>query len=192
MIACLLAGGCAPSAEPRTSTTAQASRDSFAAMVANAIGWGAGWNLLGYGCYCGPDNAVGVKPIDARDACCFDHDHDWMDAGNQVANCNCNTEPYNATVQNGVVTCTAGQNACATYCCEVDKAFVQCIQGTTENPANRNYDRTQCEPVDCETDEDCEGGTWCNYGSCVPYCGGGGFPPGLAATPCPIETETTL
>jgi Phospholipase A2 len=165
---------------PTVGTDEEESRWGFAQMVAGTLGVGPGLDLLGYGCYCGPDNDVGVVPVDEVDSCCFTHDHAWMDAGDVAAGCNCNTQAYEYTRPGGVITCTAGQSACATYCCNADKAFSECVQAAGPlDPANVKYDRTTCDPLECVTDDDCEGGTWCNGGRCVPYCGGGGLGHGL-------------
>lgn len=165
-----LVAGCS---EPLVGTDQEESRTDFGQMVAGTIGILNGLGLLGYGCYCGPDNDVGVIPVDEVDACCLTHDHAWMNA---PAGCDCNTASYDYTRPGGVITCTPGQAACATYCCEADKAFSECVQRNLPlDPANQRYDRTTCEPLECVVDDDCEGGTWCNGGRCVPYCGGGGL-----------------
>lgn len=145
-------------------------------MVGGTIGYLNGLTLLNYGCYCGADNEVGVIPIDAVDMCCLTHDHAWMDAPAKApaASCNCNTHEYEYDRPGGVITCKPNQGACADYCCKVDKAFSECVAGAGPiNPANARIDRTTCEPLECVVDDDCEGGTWCNGGRCVPYCGGG-------------------
>src|SRR5687768_13200714 len=98
MLACVLSSSCTSSSAPQTGTATQASQATFVGMVTGVLGFGAAWNLWGYGCYCGPGNAVGVIAIDERDSCCFTHDHDWMDAGDHVVGCDCNTEDYTSTI----------------------------------------------------------------------------------------------
>ncbi len=156
--------------EPDVATTSQDSQANFTVMVGTAIGIRAGLNLLDYGCYCGVGNDVGVIPLDATDSCCMAHDHAWMRA---PQGCDCNTEDYAYTTPGGVITCTANQNACATYCCAADKAFTECVQTTTQNPAHRKYNRRLCEPIECIEDAQCNVGTWCSGFRCVPFCGGG-------------------
>jgi hypothetical protein len=177
------ATGCA-APDLQLATTSQDSQTDFAQMVAGTIGIRPGLTLLNYGCYCGLGNDVGVIPLDATDACCMTHDYAWMGA---PQGCDCNTQAYNYTRPGGVITCAPNQGACADYCCAADKAFSECVQGTAQNAGNANYNRTLCQPIECLTDDDCEGGTWCNNYTCVPMCGGGiGF-----ATRCDISTTTT-
>jgi hypothetical protein len=179
-----LATGCT-GPDPQLASTSQEAQADFAQMVAGTVGVLTGLTLLNYGCYCGLGNDVGVIPLDATDACCMTHDYAWMGA---PQGCNCNTQAYNYTRPGGVITCAPNQGACADYCCAADKAFSECVAGTTLNAGNANYNRTQCQPIECVEDSDCEGGTWCNNYTCVPFCGGGGI--GFA-TRCDISTTTT-
>jgi hypothetical protein len=179
--------GCVSSSEETLGTSEQESQTNFANMVRQTIGILPGLSLLGYGCYCGLGNEVGVIPVDATDSCCLTHDHAWMAAGDVAAGCDCNTVDYTYTNAGGAITCTAGQSACATYCCEADKEFAQCVAASPPG-ANTRYDRSQCEPIECVEDEQCEGGTWCNDYRCVPYCGGGFS---RSAVACDVVEETT-
>lgn len=113
LLAVLVGAACV---EPTLDRVEQDSRDTFAAMVLNALGVGDAIRIYGYGCYCGLDNPIGVEPVDAIDSCCMSHDYTWIDSGEHVAACDCGAQAYQSTVAAGVVTCTAGQSECATYC----------------------------------------------------------------------------
>lgn len=189
MFAVIVAAGCAGSSDEQTASTTQESRDTFVNLVTTVLGFNTGAGLLGYGCYCGPDNDVGVIPIDAVDQCCMNHDYAWMDAVNLGATCNCNTRPYAWSQRGADLFCNPDTDLCATYCCERDLDFVRCVRGAGPlNPANQRYNRTQCQPIECVSDDDCEPSTWCSGYRCVPMCGGGiGF---ATADHCQIDTAT--
>ncbi len=175
--------------EPEVATTNQDSQTNFAGMVGYAIGIPPARNLLNYGCYCGLGNDVGVIPLDATDSCCMTHDYAWMGA---PQGCDCNTETYAYTTWGAEITCTANQNACATYCCAADKAFAECVQTTTQNRAHSKYNRNLCERIECLEDEWCDAGTWCNGYRCVPFCGGGGGAGFEQDTDCDFPTMSPV
>ena len=161
---------CASSSAPAETEADQYSRNNFGWMMIGAVGVASSATLLDYGCYCGLGNEVDVQPIDATDSCCMTHDYAWMGAKDVAEGCNCNTAAY---VANGT-TCAPNQGACAAYCCAADSAFAQCAAANPPaDPTHAKYDRTTCEPLECKVDGDCDGGTWCNDGKCVPFCGGG-------------------
>jgi hypothetical protein len=179
--------GCQTDVPANTASFDQESRLIFGWVMTRTVGTLDTLALDGYGCYCGTSGPIDVVPIDATDRCCFDHDYAWVDAPkNEGPGCNCNTQSYEYSTAGGVLTCSSENTGCAKYCCEADQAFTECIKGTGVG-TNRRYDRSQCEPIECKVDDDCEGGTWCDYGSCVPYCGGGA---GFAACPTPEPTTS--
>ena len=188
-----LVASCIDPPTPRLNTTDDESQVNFAGMMYNTIGPLTTVLLAGYGCYCGLGNSVGVQPVDMTDGCCMTHDYAWIGAGTVAAACNCNSQNYDYNTNGGVITCAANQNACAAYCCAADKAFSECIAANPPGRDNQRYDRTQCEPFECDDDRDCEGGTWCNSEHrCVPFCGGGGPSTDVAyLTACENPTTAT-
>jgi Phospholipase A2 len=170
VVAVVLAAGCA---EQHLESVEQSAEAEFVGMVSSTLGIRTGWTLLDYGCHCGPDSPDDVIWLDDVDNCCRLHDEAYLAAPNKFAGCNCRTQAYAYTVTAGVVTCAAQQvNACAEFCCAEDKKIVECIAGAgplDNTHASVNRDNA-CPLAECRADEDCEGGYYCNRGTCRMYC----------------------
>ena len=173
VLASTLAGCQTDATAPQTASFDQESRLIFGYVMTRTVGVLGTLSLDGYGCYCGLGGPTDVVPVDATDNCCYIHDNAWIDAPTKGGpGCDCNTQSYDYSTAGGVMTCAATNTGCAKYCCEADQAFTQCIANVGIGE-NTRYDRSQCEGTECESDDDCEGGTYCSKGYCIPYCGGG-------------------
>jgi hypothetical protein len=98
-----------------------------------------GLALEDYGCWCGRQGDFLVNgpckdgnPVDDTDRCCRTHFHDW--GARAPAFCDCVDHDYDVTCKRSVIdparfeaTCPPGQDACATYCCNVDLQFANCL-----------------------------------------------------------------
>jgi hypothetical protein len=103
--------------------------------------------LSDYGCWCGASTMLidgpcnGGRVVDATDQCCMTHDADR--GVNAPLDCNCGTQDYDwdCDILNFEATCDQTQGACATYCCESDLKFANCVNAAaaTQNNARKRH-----------------------------------------------------
>ncbi|XP_060132450.1 uncharacterized protein LOC118086807 [Zootoca vivipara] len=99
-----------------------------------------------YGCYCG----VGGKgrPRDDTDRCCLAHDCCYE----KLSDCNTNTDIYNYSIDDGVITCGEG-SSCEKQICECDKTAAVCLRDhlDTYDKKYRFYSDKNCQegPMTC-------------------------------------------
>ena len=176
-------------ADDRVGTVEQHEKSQFVWIVAKILGGGTGYTLRNYGCHCGLGNADYTIWVDEVDNCCRIHDEAYLAAPGVAQGCDCNSKVYQYSTATGAVVCAEMQDACATHCCEADKAFVECVGPIASTMNSTKYykmDRANvCTPRECVVDEDCEPGLWCGGGTCRAYCDPGY--PGVDAVSCDAE-----
>nr|XP_028596228.1 neutral phospholipase A2 agkistrodotoxin-like isoform X1 [Podarcis muralis] len=99
-----------------------------------------------YGCYCGVGGQG--KPRDDTDRCCLAHDCCYE----KLKDCNANTDIYNYSIDDGVITCGEG-SSCEKQICECDKTAALCLKDhlDTYNEEYRFYFDKNCKegPMKC-------------------------------------------